>query len=116
MQSLKKWRHYLIPKQFVLYFDNHALQFINSHPKLNQRHVKWVEFLQNFTFVIKHISGKSNKVADGLSWISLVTQEVKISTLGFENLIAMYKVDENFKDIYAACENTVTHNRSQWLD
>ena len=21
---------------------NHALEFINSHPKLNQRHVKWV--------------------------------------------------------------------------
>jgi hypothetical protein len=25
---LKKWRHYLVPKEFVLYRDNHALQFI----------------------------------------------------------------------------------------
>ena len=45
VQNLKKWRHYLIPKEFVLYSDNPALQFINSQPKLNQRHVKWVEFL-----------------------------------------------------------------------
>jgi hypothetical protein len=25
IQTLKKWRHYLIPKEFVLYNDNHAL-------------------------------------------------------------------------------------------
>jgi hypothetical protein len=28
IQALKKWRHYLIPKEFVLYNDNQALQFI----------------------------------------------------------------------------------------
>jgi hypothetical protein len=25
IQALKKWRHYLIPKEFVLYSDNHTL-------------------------------------------------------------------------------------------
>jgi hypothetical protein len=25
IQALKKWRYYLIPKEFVLYSDNHAL-------------------------------------------------------------------------------------------
>ena len=48
--------------------------------------------------------------------VSLVMQEIKISALGFENLIAMYKEDVDFKDIYVAYENPVTHNRSQWLD
>ena len=43
-------------------------------------------------------------------------QEIKISTLGFENLIAMYKEDVDFKDIYVACENLVTNNKIQWLD
>jgi hypothetical protein len=28
IQVLKKWRHYLVPKEFVLYSDNHALQFV----------------------------------------------------------------------------------------
>lgn len=28
--ALKKWRHYLLPKEFVLYSDNHASQFINN--------------------------------------------------------------------------------------
>ena len=44
-QALTKWRHYLIPKEFVLYSDNQALQFITRQEKLNQRHAKWVEFM-----------------------------------------------------------------------
>ena len=46
----------------------------------------------------------------------MVLQEVKVDTLGFENLIDMYKEDLYFKYIYVSCENPVTHNRIQWLD
>jgi hypothetical protein len=66
IQALKKWRHYLIQKEFVLYSDNHALQFVTQQEKLNQRHVKWIEYMQNFAFVIQHISGTANKVVDAL--------------------------------------------------
>ena len=72
-----------MPREFFLYSENHALHFINSQPKLNQRHAKWVEFLQNFTFIIKYTSGKSNKVVDAFRRINMVIQEVKVSTLGF---------------------------------
>jgi hypothetical protein len=30
IQALKKRRHYLVPKEFVLYSDNHALQFVTQ--------------------------------------------------------------------------------------
>ena len=66
--------------------------------------------------MIKHTSGKSNKVVDALSRVNLVLQEIKVSALGFENLVNMYKEDVDFKDKYAACENPVAHNRSEWLD
>jgi hypothetical protein len=72
IQALKKWRHYLIPKKFVLYSDNQALQFITRQEKLNQRHAKWIEFTQNFTFFIKHIYGNANKVPDALSMKCLI--------------------------------------------
>jgi hypothetical protein len=67
IQVIKKWRHYLVPKEFVLYSDNHALQFITRQEKINQKHAKWVEFMQKITFVTKHISGIVNKVVDALS-------------------------------------------------
>jgi hypothetical protein len=66
IQALKKWRHYLVPKEFVLYSDNQALKFVTRKEKIKQKHAKWVEFMQKFTFVIKHISGNANKVDDAL--------------------------------------------------
>jgi hypothetical protein len=75
IQALRKWRHYLIPKEFVLYSDNHALQFVAQREKLNQKHIKWVEYMKIFTFVIKHISGTANKVVDALSRKRLLLQE-----------------------------------------
>jgi len=35
VQALKHWRHYLMPKEFVLYSDSHASQYIMQQPKLN---------------------------------------------------------------------------------
>jgi hypothetical protein len=67
VQYLKKWRHYFFPKEFVLFTDHQALQYLNIQGKLNQINLKWVEFLQIYTFVLKHRSGRYNKVADALS-------------------------------------------------
>jgi hypothetical protein len=75
-----------MPKEFVLYNDNHTLQFTSSQPKLNQRYAMWVEFLHNFTFFIKHTSGKTNKVVDSFSRIKLILQEFQVGTLGFDGL------------------------------
>jgi hypothetical protein len=116
IQALKKWRHYLIPKEFVLYSDNHALQFVTQQEKLNQKHVKWVEYMQNFTFVIKHISGTANNVVDALSRKCFLLQEFRVKTLGFDDLRNMYADDRDFKEVYEAAENLVLRDRSQWIE
>jgi hypothetical protein len=116
IQALKKWRHYLIPKEFVMYSDNHALQFVSQQERLNQKHAKWVEYMQSFTFVIKHISGTANKVADALSRKCLLLQEFRVKTLGFENLKDMYAGDVDFGEAYEAAENPVLRDRSPWID
>ena len=114
IQALKKWRHYLVPQEFVLYRDNQALQFITKQEKLNQRHAKWVEFMQNFTFFIKHIVGNANKVVDALSRRCLIMQEFQVNTLGFEHLKGMYHDDADFKEGYETCVNPVLRDRIQW--
>ena len=67
VQALKFWRHYLIQKEFILHSDHEALKFVNSQKKLNRRHAKWVAFLQEYTFMLRHKAGCQNKVADALS-------------------------------------------------
>jgi hypothetical protein len=116
IQALKKWRHYLIPREFILYSDNHALQFVTQQEKLNQKHAKWVEYMQNFMFVIKHISGTTNKLVDALSRKCLLMQEFQVKTLGFENLKDMYAGDADFVEAYGATENPVLKDRSPWID
>jgi len=45
VRALNHWSYYLKPKAFVLHSDHQALKFLNGLPKVNARHVKWVEFL-----------------------------------------------------------------------
>jgi hypothetical protein len=116
IQTLKKWGHYLIPKEFVLYNDNHALQFVTQQEKFNQRHVKWVEYMQNFTFVIKHISRTVNKLDDALSRKCLLLQEFRVKTLGFDDLRDMYRDDLYFKEVYEAAKNPILRDKGQWIE
>jgi hypothetical protein len=116
IQALKKWRHYFVPKEFVLYNDNHALQFMTQQGNLNQKHAKWVKFIQNFTFLNKHISRTANKVIDALNRKCLMMQEFRVKTLGFDNLKEMYKDDPYFKEAYEASENPILRERSHWID
>ena len=84
--------------EFVLFFYNSALQYIMQQDRLNHKHAKWVEFLQIFTFVLKRISGKENKVVDALSRRSLVIQESQIHILGFDYSKDLYDVDAYFSE------------------
>ena len=79
-----------MPKEFVLYTDHQALHYLNSQGKLNQRHLKCVEFMQSSTFVLKHRSGKSNRVGDALSRRQLLLIVVQVEVVGFDELKNMY--------------------------
>lgn len=116
VQALKHWKHYLIPREFVLFSDNHALQFIMQQPKLNHKPSKWVEFLYGFTFVLKHISGQEKKVANALSIRSLIMQESQVQALGFDYLKDLYEANANFQEAFEACKNLVNRHRIPWSE
>jgi hypothetical protein len=72
--------------------------------------------MQNFNFVIKHISGTANKVVDALSRKCLLLQEFRVRTLGFDDLRDMYADDPDFQEAYEAAENLVLRDRSPWIE
>ena len=87
-----------------------------QHPKLNQKHVKWVEFLQGFTFFIKHVSGNANRVEDALSRKSLMVQESQVQVLGFDFIKYLYNSDIEFKEAYEISLNHAQRDRGPWND
>ena len=67
VRALETWQHYLMPKEFVIHTDHESLKHIKGQGKLNQRHAKWIEFIEAFPYVIRYKKGKENVVADALS-------------------------------------------------
>jgi hypothetical protein len=67
VHALKKWRHYLLGRKFILMTDHCGLRHLFDQPKFNARQARWMALLSEFDFKIKHIKGKENKVADSLS-------------------------------------------------
>jgi hypothetical protein len=67
VHALRKWRHYLMGKRFELRTDHNGLKYLFNQPNLNVRQRKWLEFLREYDFDIKHIKEKENKVVDALS-------------------------------------------------
>jgi len=62
--------------------------------------------------VIKHANGKLNKVADSLSRINFIVKELRVTIVGFEEKVDMYKDEADFKDIYAAVQNPIVNKKS----
>ena len=65
--ALKTWQHYLWPREFVIHTDHESLKHLKGQGKLNERHAKWLEYIETFPYVIRYKQGKENIVADALS-------------------------------------------------
>jgi len=86
----------LLPKEFVIHSDHESLKYLKSQGKLNKRNAKWVEFIEQFPYVVKHKSGKANVVADALSKRHVLLSMVETKILGFELFKELYVDDHDF--------------------
>jgi hypothetical protein len=54
-------------KIFELSTNHSGMKYLFGQPTLNSRQSRWLNFLSEYDFDIKHIKGKENKVVDALS-------------------------------------------------
>jgi hypothetical protein len=94
------WRHYLIHREFVLYTDHDSLGHINAQKHLNARHARWVDFLQQFSFVLKHKAGTENKVTDALSRKQQLLATLTVGVTAFTEIKQQYRDDPDFGKPY----------------
>ena len=67
VSSVAKFRKYLLDRSFTIFTDNAATAYLFKKNEPNSRLLGWCLALQEFDFIIKHIPGKTNVVADVLS-------------------------------------------------
>ena len=106
VQALCYWR-YLLPQEFVLYSDHEALKYFNSQKSLNANS-KWVKFLQDYTFVLKHKMRVENKIADVLSWRVIILIAMSIEVTGFERLREEDELCPDFGEKYTMLWDRLT--------
>ena len=63
---------------FELRIDHCGLKSLFDQSTINARKYRWLEFLCEFDFEIKHIKGKENKVVDALN---MKVQEMHVASL-----------------------------------
>jgi hypothetical protein len=102
VHELKMWRHYLVGKKFDLRTYHYGLKHLFGQPTLNARNTRWLEFLNEYDFEIKHINGKENHLVDALSRRS---HEVHITATRMygtnlkDKVIATTNSDQNYLKI-----------------
>jgi hypothetical protein len=85
-------------RKFELRIDHCGLKHLFGQPTLNSKQTRWLEFLSEYDFEIKHIKGKENQVVDALS---RRVHEMHIAT------ISMYRTD--LKDKILEATNSDQH-------
>jgi hypothetical protein len=87
-------------RKFELRTDHNGLKYFFYYPTLNARQSRWMEFLCEYDFEIKHIKGTKNKVANALNrrvhelhatTISMYRTDIKRRILEATNVDLQYR-------------------------
>jgi hypothetical protein len=107
------WQHYIMGRKFLLLTDNSGVKYPFNQLGLNARQSRWLAFLSEFNFEVRHIKGKENKVVDALSRRihRLFERNISREKSDLEQRIRMTGInDGNYTKIIAEFQNSITNS------
>lgn len=57
--AIKEWRCFSEGAHFLLKTDHHPLVYLQTQATLSRKQARWLEFLQQYSFSVQHVQGKS---------------------------------------------------------
>jgi hypothetical protein len=114
VHSLKMWWNYLMCKLFELRTNHCGMKYLFGQPSLNARQSRWLEFLSEYDFDIKHIRGKESKVDDALI---KGMQEMQVTTISMyqknlcDKILEVSKYDLCYVDIKATLQQSMSQHK-----
>jgi len=63
IRALKMCHHYLMRSKVLLMEDHSWMKYLFDHPHLNSRKDRWLTFISEYDFEIRHINGKEKKIS-----------------------------------------------------
>ena len=66
--------------------------------------------------MLKHRSGRSNRVANALSRRQLLLTTMQVEVVGFKELKNLYPDNANFAEVWKACKEPIVVDRTRWID
>ena len=82
---------------------------------MSKRHVKSVEFLQDYSVVLKHRSILENKVVDALSRLATILHSMSNKVVEFELIKDKYSTCPDFGTIFTYISNNHNKNHVNFL-
>jgi len=79
--------------------DNISMKYLFDQQNLNARQARWLAFLSEYDFEIKHIKGKENKVVDALSRNAILSVVSSYKTHLEERIKGKEESDKNYQNL-----------------
>ncbi|GBG80811.1 hypothetical protein CBR_g31367 [Chara braunii] len=106
VMALKRWRHFLLGRRrFTWVTDNNPFTYYKTQDTVSSTIGRWMYFIDQFDFTLKHLPGLSNRAADALSrrpdLCAMTHHAFAFDEELQRHFIQAYESDPDFATLYA---------------
>lgn len=115
--AVRKWRPYLLGRQFIIHTDQRSLKFLLEQKITTPAQQRWLSKLLGYDYVIEYKNGLDNHAADALSCRAEISAITITLPSWIEDLKKEYDIDPQIKEkLQLWDEGKLDHSKYSLID